>query len=188
MMHLVYLKVAKVGSQNADMTTSIERTVVTLESGKNFDNFVKHLHVQNFLTIEAEKPTVIKVVEWKDGKPGKEVDKTDYVNKVKDALTVVKNAGQPIDYKSLSEKQSAKISEMEQMMQSFNERLKEAENKNINSAFPTPTPDTMEESIKMGIRNKLEVKANELNIDFRSSIGDENLLKKIQAIEPDYKL
>lgn len=167
MMHLIYLKVAKVGTQNADMTTSIERTVVTLESGKNFNNFVKHLHVQNFLTSEAEKPKVIKAVEWKDGKAGKEVDKTEYVNQVNESLHAVKSEGQAIDYKALSEKQSAKISEMEQMMQSFNERLKDAENKKKGD---DKSPERID----------LENQANDLGIKFRDNIGDDKLMEKIE--------
>lgn len=167
MMNLIYLKVAKVGTQNADMTTSIERTVVTLESGKNFNNFVKHLHVQNFLTSEAEKPTIIKVVEWKDGKEGKEVDKTEYADAVNNALNSVKSAGQAIDYKALSEKQSAKISEMEQRFAAFEERLKASEAKK-------------EPKEKSEERISLEKQANELGIKFMKTIGDAKLKEKIE--------
>lgn len=165
MMNLIYLKVAKVGTQNADMTTSIERTVVTLESGKNFDNFVKHLHVQNY--IKSEPPTVIKVVEWKDGKVGKEVDKTLYAEQVDNAFNKAHNPGEAIDYKALSEKQSAKISEMEQMMKSFNERLKETEGKK-------------EVKEKSEERINLEKQANELGIKYMKTIGDAKLKEKIE--------
>lgn len=174
MAHLIYLKVAKVGTQNADMTTSIERTIVTLESGANFNNFVKHLHVQNYLMDDDKRPTVIKAVEWKNGKEGIEVDKTEYANQVTEALSSVKNAGQAVDYKALSEKQSAKISEMEQRFAAFEERLKANEKKQ--------TPDNSMD------RETLEVKAKSLDVQFRSTISDANLLAKIVAIEPDFKL
>ena len=172
MMNLIYLKVAKVGTQNADMTTSIERTVVTLESGKNFDNFVKHLHVQNY--IKSEPPTVIKVVEWKDGKEGEEVDKKPYVEQVDNAFNKAYNPGEAIDYKALSEKQSAKISEMEQRFAAFEERLKQAEGNKSGSDSEN--------------RANLEEKAKELNIQFRANIGDDKLLAKIHEVEPEYKL
>jgi hypothetical protein len=178
MTHVIYLKVAKVASQNADMTTEVERTTVTLESGKNFDNFVKHLHVQNYLTSEAEKPRVLKVAELKDGVAGKEVDKTPYVNKVNEALNSVQRSGQAIDYKALSEKQSAKISEMEQRFAAFEDRLKEAEGNKGKVPEDQPTFN----------RVILEDKAKELDINFKSNIGDKKLLEKIQVIEPDYKL
>ena len=37
-------------------------------------------------------------------------------------------------------------------------------------------------------REVLEAKANELNISFRANIGDEKLLAKIVAVEPEFKL
>lgn len=173
MMHLIYLKVAKVGTQNPDMTTSIERTVITLESGANFDNFVKHLNVQNFLMSDSEKPTVIKAVEFKDGKPGKEVDFEKYSKQVEDSLSNKRTTG-AIDYKELSEKQSDKISKMEAMMADFEKRLEETTNRN--------------EPVKSDDRIKLENKASELEIKYRSDVSDNKLLEKIQAVESDFEL
>lgn len=188
MTHLIYLKVAKVGTQNADMTTSIERTVITLESGKNFNSFVKHLHVQNYLTDENEKPRVLKAVEWKHGKEGKEVDKVPYAKQVSEALSVVQNAGQAIDYKALSEQQSNKISEMEQMMKSFNERLKASETKAKPSLKEEIVDDALNNIGEDAIRMALETKANELSIKFNPRIGSPKLLEKIQAVEPEFNI
>jgi len=162
---VIYLKVAKVGSQNSDMTTSIERTEVTLEEGKNFNNFVKHLHVQN--DIDSEPPHVTKVVIVKNGKViDNDVDKAPYQKQVEAALDKMKNPNKVIDYKAESEKQS-------KLNADLLERLEALENKG---------------NEKSDDREALEDKANELEISFRSTIGDEKLLKKIQDIEPDYKL
>ena len=161
---VIYLKVAKVGSQNSDMTTSIERTEITLEEGKNFNNFVKHLHVQNY--IMNEPPHVTKVVEVKNGKVGAEIDKEPFQKQVEEALNKIKNPSAEVDYKAESEKQA-------KLNADLLERLEALENKGND---------------KSDERISLENKANELNVSFRSTIGDEKLLAKINEVEPDYKL
>ena len=162
---IIYLKVAKVGSQNADMTTLVERNTITLEAGKNFNNFVKHLHVQNY--INTEPPVVVKVIEMVDGKIKSELDKSQYQKQVQEALDKMKNPTGQIDYKKESEKQSKVNADLL-------ERLEALENKGDND--------------KSEDREALEAKAKELGIEFRSNIGDNKLLEKIQKIEPDYKL
>jgi hypothetical protein len=157
------------------MTTSIELNTITLEAGKNFNNFVSKIPVQNFLTSEEHKPTVVKVVDVKDGKVGQEVDKTKYQKQVDEVLEKMKNPNQTVDYKALSEKQSQKISEMESRFAMFEETLKKMEAGNGGN-------DNSDD------RKALEDKANELEITFRSNIGDDKLLEKINAIEPNFKL
>jgi hypothetical protein len=167
--NVIYLKTARVGSQNSDMTTTIERITVTLEEGKNFNNFVKHLHVQNYL--KNEPPVVDKVVEVKDGKVIKEIEKAPYQAQIEAALNkVVSN--EKVDYKAESEKQ-AKVNA------DLLARLEALEGGKIQ-------PEVDEEKSK--IRLLLENKASELHITFRSTIKNAGLLAKIQSIEPDFNI
>lgn len=113
MARIIYLQTARVGTQNADLTTSIERTVVTLEQGKNFNSFVKHLHLQNYL--KSEPPKVIRAVDTKDGKIVGDVDFAQYQEMVDKALSGAKTQEKP-DYKELSEKQNSLIEDLQKRL------------------------------------------------------------------------
>jgi hypothetical protein len=105
--------------------------------------------------------TVVKVLE-----KGKELDQVkQYQSEVDNVLSPSNQVKGEIDYKALSEKQSSQLGDALK-------RIEALEGKDDNSED----------------RKALEGKANELNITFRSNIGDDNLLKKINEIEPDFKL
>lgn len=162
---IIYLKVAKVASQNADMTSNIERNTITLEEGKNFDNFVALIHTQGYLL--KEPPVVEEVAMLKDGKiVGKDLDKKPYQTQVDKALEAMKMPEKTVDYKAEAEKQKEVNIDL----------LKRIE------ALEKGDGDLL------GDRTALEAKARELNINFPTNIKDETLLNKILEIEPDFKI
>lgn len=106
--------------------------------------------------------TVVKVFE-----DGEEVNKVDeYQSKVDAALETKHQFGEKVDYKSKSEKLEAKLSEVLERLEALES------NKGSNNLD----------------RGALESKATELNITFRSNIGDDKLLAKIKEIEPNFEL
>lgn len=165
MANVIYLQVSKVGMQNNDMTTDVETTVISLNDGKCFTNFVKHLNVQNFLTAEGRKPEVIKVDEVVNGKVVKTgLDVTKYQKQVTDKLNELTD-NSPVDYKAKSEKQDDLIAKLTARLDAIDDIKKPS-----------------------GNREALELKAKELNIDFRATLGDEKLMDRIKEIEPEFEI
>lgn len=174
----IYLKVAKVGAQNADMTTSIERTEISLEQGKNFNSFISLLHVQTFLFSEAEKPRIIKAVKTENGKEVGEVDIKPFQDALDEKLESMKKPVGEVDYKALAEKQANANKEMQAQNAAMMDRLAALEAK-LSANTEEDTEEDTEE-------NPLHVKANKLGIKFRADIADDKLLARIKEVEPGF--
>ena len=164
---VIYLKTSKVFGYHGNGLPKIEKSTVKLESVRAFPNFIRHISANKY----TENPIVEKVIEIENGKIN-EIDVSLYQDIINKALKkeTLKN---DTDYKKLAEDQAAKIALLE-------EKFSKLEAKSNN--------ESSEENELSNIRESLEQKANELNITFRSSIGDKKLLAKIQEIEPDFKL
>jgi len=157
-MKTIVLNVKKVVSQKANGMPEIEETTIKISPEATINKYIKLIPNQNFASVE-----VIKVLD-----KGKEVNEIEKYQALIDDTMEGSKQEKPIDYKALTEKQADLIKNMEQ-------RLAALEN---NSSESGNSED----------RLKLESKAKELNITFRSTIGDDNLLKKIQEIEPEYNI
>jgi hypothetical protein len=159
------------------MSPKIERTIVKLEDGDNFNKFVKHMHLKGYMT--SEPPTVEKVLQKDDKGKYQEIDKTKWTKQVEKALET-KGVEKPIDYKAEFEKQKAQNSDILA-------RLEAMEKGKMGSTNISDAVKEVQHSIDgQNLRDKLEDKANELEITFRANIGDAKLLEKIQAVEPEF--
>ena len=176
----IHLKTARVSSTDTDGTPKIERLTVKLTDGINFNKFVRHMYLQNYL--KKEPPFVAKVIQEKGGE-WVEIDKTPWQEIVEKELL---SRGKPviIDYKALSEQQSKEI---EGLKSDFEDRLASLEKgkAEIKKDFQIAKSEIITNPSN---RSKLEQKATELKVKFRTNIGDKKLLEKIQAIEPDFKI
>lgn len=148
----------KVTSHKGNGMPVIETIEQKISPELTFNKFVKYLPNQNY-----NSATVIRVLQ--DGKEVNEIDK--YQEMINDGLNPENQVKGATDYKALSEKQSNQLTEA----------LKRIE------ALEGKGSEEVSED-----RKKIELKAKELNITFRSNIGDEKLLAKITEIEPDFKL
>jgi len=164
---VIYLKTSKVFGYHGNGLPKIEKSTVKLESVRAFPNFIRHISANKY----TENPIVEKVIEIENGKIN-EIDVSLYQDIINKALKkeTLKN---DTDYKKLAEDQAAKIALLE-------EKFSKLEAKSNN--------ESSEENELSNIRELLEQKANELNITFRSSIGDKKLLAKIQEIEQDFEV
>ena len=171
---VIWLKTARVYGSNDDMTPKIERTIIKLENGDNFNKFVKHMHLKGYM--KSEPPTVDRVLQKDDKGVFQEIDKAKWQKQVEEALQS-NGIEKPIDYKALSEKQNRDLKELKANNNAFEERLKALEAKGY---IPS--------RIETEKRELLLTKATELKIKFSPKIGDVKLLEKIQAVEPDFKL
>ena len=164
---VIYLKTSKVFGYHSNGLPKIEKSTVKLESVRAFPNFIRHISANKY----TENPIVEKVIEIENGKIN-EIDASLYQDIINKALKTetLKN---DTDYKKLAEDQAAKIALLE-------EKFSKLEAKSNN--------ESSEENELSNIRELLEQKANELNITFRSSIGDKKLLAKIQEIEQDFEV
>lgn len=166
-MKTVVVNTEKVVSHKGDGMPVIETIEQKISPELTFNKFIKYLSIQNY-----SKVTVIGVL--KNGKKVKEIDKHQAM--VDQALRSKEVKDKPIDYKALSEKQADLMANMEN-------RLQALEGTN-------PTDEELLEQKKKAeeCRLKLEIKAEELKIEFSPNIGDENLLKKIQEVEPEFNI
>ena len=164
---VIYLKTSKVFGYHGNGLPKIEKSTVKLESVRAFPNFIRHISANKY----TENPIVEKVIEIENGKIN-EIGVSLYQDIINKALKTetLKN---DTDYKKLAEEQAAKIALLE-------EKFNKLEAKSNN--------ESSEENELSNIRELLEQKANELNITFRSSIGDKKLLAKIQEIEQDFEV
>jgi len=165
---VIYLKTSKVFGYHGNGLPKIEKSTVKLESVRAFPNFIRHISANKY----TENPIVEKVIEIENGKIN-EIDVSLYQDIINKALKkeTLKN---DTDYKKLAEDQEKELLNQADEIALFKERFAKLEAKiNVNSS---------EE------RELLEQKANELNITFRSSIGDKKLLAKIQEIEQDFEV
>ena len=165
---VIYLKTSKVFGYQANGLPKIEKSTVKLESIRAFPNFIRHINANKY----TETPIVEKVIEIANGKTN-EIDVSLYQDIVNKALKKPASK-ENVDYKKLAEDQEKELLNQADEIALFKERFAKLEAKiNVNSS---------EE------RELLEQKANELNITFRSSIGDKKLLAKIQEIEQDFEV
>lgn len=157
-MKTIVVRTSKVVSHKGDGMPELEVIDQKISPEVTFNKFIEFLPIQNY-----SKAEVIRVLE--DGKELDEVEK--YQEMVNKSLKPDVKFGDSVDYKALSEKQSEMMARMEQRLAALEEKKE-----------PKAT----------GQREAIESKANELNISFRSNIGDEKLLDKIREIEPNFEL
>jgi hypothetical protein len=175
-MKTVVVKTEKIiGHKNSGMPI-IDVISQKISPELTFNKFIKYLPNQQYL-----KATVIKVLN--DGKEVDEIEK--YQAMIDGSLKPEVKAGEAIDYKALSEKQSAKMAEMMQRLEALEDK-KEVDP--IDTILKEGLKNEANKEDSKIIRMQLEDKANELNISFRANIGDTKLLEKIQAIEPEFNI
>ncbi len=71
---------------------------------------------------------------------------------------------------------------------SYKQKFEDLEKRIALMEVPKEAPNKPESPVIDSIREQLKVKAKELNIAFRSNLGNEKLLLKIQDIEPEYEI
>lgn len=170
---VIHLKTARVYGHNDDGSPKIERTIVKLEDGSNFNKFIKHMYLKGFM--DKEPPTVVKILQKSNGK-FVEISGVKWQTMVDKEIA---NNKQPtkVDYKALSEKQANEIANLKIVNDGVEERLKALETPKVPAKPKEKTPK----------RLALETKAKELKIAYKSA-SSKKLLEKIQKIEPDFKL
>ena len=161
---MIYVQTKKISSYNQEGKPIIETSLLKLNEGRPFDGFIKFINSNRY----SEIPRVMNVIQLKGlKKTGYEYTVlSDEVKTYQEIINNTKNskAEKSIDYKKLSEEQA-------KLIESFELRLKSLESKG-----------------NTGDRQILESKANELNIQFRNTIGDAKLLEKINEIDQEFKL
>lgn len=164
-MKTIVVETKKVVAHKADGMPVIETIKQKINPELTFNKWVDFLPNQGYTSVKVLE--VINTV-FENNKPKHsnldEIEK--YQSIIDEKLSPETKAGESIDYKAKSEKQEALLAEMM-------ERLKALEDKGDD---------------KSDDRVKLESKAKELNISFRSNIGDEKLLEKIKEVEPKFEV
>lgn len=174
-MKTIVVETKKVVSHDGKGMPVIETIKQKINPELTFNKFVRLLPNQGYA--EAKVLEVIQTTFETKEENGKkfpvakhsnldEVEK--YQAMIDERLKPETKPGDAIDYKAKSEKQEAQLKEMM-------ERLKALEEKQGGQ-------------VTSDMRQKLEAKANELEITFRSNIGDEKLLEKIREVQPDFKV
>ena len=197
MKRIIHVETKKIVSHDAVGNPITEKSLVKLidqpeylkqNNRSSFAKFVKNLNANRY----KENPLIIKVVDYKTTK---ELDTKDYQDVIDSKISEAKSK-KKVDYKKLAKDQELEIKTMKI---DFEERLRELEGK-INTKpeldeidsekeeTPNNESESNENDIGPDYRDLLEQKANELNITFRSNIGDVKLLGKIQEIEPEFKI
>ena len=110
---------------------------------------------------------------------------------IKKVLIDEKDAGE--DEKQKAQAILAEILKPAEKKLSYKEAFEEQEKRNIElgkrlAALETHKQDGVESPEIDNIREQLKAKATSLNITFRSNLGNEKLLLKIQDIEPEFQL
>lgn len=165
MTKVVHIRTAKVVSYESDMTPVIERPIIKIEVGRSFDNFLKHVNLQNY--IKKDPPVIVKALEVSEGKT-KEISAKEFQARLEAALNPTPK--EETDYKKLSAELLKRL-----------EALEAKESK----AVIEEEEDLIGNS-STSYREDLEEEAESLGIVFPANIKDETLLKKIQALNPDF--
>jgi hypothetical protein len=174
-MKTIVVETKKVVSHDGKGMPVIETIKQKINPELTFNKFVRFLPNQGYAEVN-----VLEVIETKfetkeeDGRKFQvpkhsklnEVEK--YQARINEVLKPEAKPGDAIDYKAKSEKQEAQLKEMMARLQALEEKNK---------------PVDISE-----YRLKLETKAKELEITFRSNIGDEKLLEKIKEVQPDFEV
>lgn len=147
---VIWLKTARVYGQNNDNSPKIERTVVKLEAGDNFNKFLRIMPLKGFLA--SEPPKVIKVLELQD-KEYKEISAAPYQEMLEKSMLNVTE--RPIDYKAEYEKLSQRMKAIEESLGECDEDLEKArdEYKELFGKYPNKLMKT--ETIREKINEKL---------------------------------
>jgi len=149
---VIWLKTARVYSQNSDGTPKIERTTVKLEAGDNFNKFVRLAHLKGY--VQSEPPTVVKVME-NISKEWVEVERPEFQQQVDAALKPQTNTA--IDYKVEYEKLNARLAALEnaQSEPANNEELEQVKAEYKELFGKAPNVNMKLETIKAKIEEKL---------------------------------
>lgn len=147
---VIWLKTARVYGQNNDNSPKIERTVVKLEAGDNFNKFLRIMPLKGFLA--SEPPKVIKVLELQD-KEYKEISAAPYQEMLEKAMS--NETERPIDYKAEYEKLSQRMKAIEESLGEGDEDIEKArdEYKELFGKYPNKLMKT--ETIREKINEKL---------------------------------
>lgn len=108
---VIWLKTARVYGQNNDNSPKIERTVVKLEAGDNFNKFLRIMPLKGFLA--SEPPKVVKVLELQGGEY-KEISAAPYQGLLEKSMS--NETERPIDYKVEYEKLSQRLKAIEESL------------------------------------------------------------------------
>lgn len=197
-MKTIVVKTKKVISHNADMTPKYEEIKQSLSPEMTFDKFVKYLSNQNYVSVEVlevfeQTEKTVKNAIGKDvfdSYESKQLDEVGiYQEKINEALKPKTKAGEAVDYKALSEKQSAQMAEMMQRLEALESNKGEDNKRNsLDTITKNISKNEASKVDKEVIRMALKSKAEELKITYRSTISNDNLLKKIQEVEPDFNI
>jgi len=169
----IWLKTAKVIGKDSDQMPIIEKTVVKLESVNSFPKFVEHLHLHGYM-LGQNPPTIVKVIS-----DGESIDEIEKYQKVVDAHLLKVKTPVLMDYKKELQKANDTNVSILDKLEALTEKL-EKQSEEIETLKAEKTSVGKLSPI-------LEAKANELNIQYRSNISDNGLLKKIIEVEPNYK-
>ena len=168
-----HLQTHKVTSIGEDRTSKIESILVKLDSTHLLQKYCLFLKQDGI--IKSKPPTIVKIlIITKDGE--KEIIKEAGEDEKEKAQSIVDEILKPspkkTNYKEAYEEQQKRIDKLEKLFE-------EKEGK-PGSVIETPVTNP--------VREQLEAKAKELNIAFRSNVGNEKLLMKIQDIQPEYEI
>ena len=181
---VVHLLTARVSGVNQkDNTSIIERINVKLEVGKSFNNFIKHLPLVGL--VAAEPPKVLKVLEFTpDKKEPKEIDTKPYQALVDAAVKPQQETTKEgADFKELYEKQAEQTEAQQAEIQELRDLIK-----NMNSGGAPVDGEDEDDLMGLTQREQLVNKANELEITFNKTIGDQNLLDRILEKDPNFEI
>lgn len=177
-----HLRTWRVSGHEKDLTPKIEDITVKLQGGINtLEKYCKFLLVRGFM--KSKPPQIVKVIER--NKAGKWIDLKE--SDIEEAQLIVdkvlsnSKVNEKIDYKSEFEEQKKRIDALEKRLAARETPETEAYNHGSVKVIEKAKALFSEKEL-------LQAKAKELNIDFRSNLGNEKLLLKIQDIEPEYKI
>lgn len=125
MNRVIWLKTARVYAQDSDMTAKVERNIIKLEDGDNWNKFVKYVNLKGYK--KDEMPSIEKVMEKNASGEWKVVDPTKWVDQLNEALKKVPISDDKIDFKMLAEKQANELKESKANFAALEERLRALE-------------------------------------------------------------
>lgn len=156
---VVHFRTKKIVSHDGKGMPEIEDNVIKVSPEFQATRYVNLINMQNFLSVD-----VVKVLQ-RDGEKS-EFKEIDEIEKWQSMIDNKLKAPEKVkDYKKAYEDQNKDIENLKAQM-----------------------AELLADKASNNPRLKLEAKANELEISFRSTIGDDKLLLKIQEIEPEFKL
>ena len=188
MKRVIWLKTARVYATDSDMTAKVERTIVKLEDGDNFNKFVKYIPLKGYK--KDEQPYIEKVMENKSGQ-WVEIDKQPWVDKLNEVLKVIPVPDEKIDFKLLSERQANELKSTKATLAAMNERLQALEakeQKDDDSVLKNQNGESIKGSDEVPgkvptekeIRKELFVKCEELGINMAKNCKTDVLKQVVE--------